>query len=194
MARSRKTQDPQHEVVIIGAGVCGIYQLYRLLEQGVDVTVLEAGGAPGGTWYWNRYPGCRFDSESYTYGYSFSKELLEEWNWSEHFAGQPETLRYLTHVVEKFDLRQHMQFDCHVEAAAFDEENDCWTLQLGDGRSLTTRFLLTAIGMLSAPTMPTIEGVDSFEGESFHTYYWPQERFRTRQAIRKTCAIKLLIA
>lgn len=166
---------PQHEMIIVGAGVCGIYQLYRLLELGIDVTVLEAGGDTGGTWYWNRYPGARFDSESYTYGYSFSKELLDEWSWSEHFAGQPETLRYLNHVVDKFDLRRHMQFNCRVVSATFDEEGRYWTLHLDDGRQLTTRILLTAIGMLSAPTMPLIDGVDSFEGESFHTYTWPHE-------------------
>ncbi len=87
--------NPDHEVLIIGAGVCGIYQLYRLRELGIEATVLEAGDGPGGTWYWNRYPGARFDSESYTYGYSFSKELLDEWDWSERFSAQPETLRYL---------------------------------------------------------------------------------------------------
>ncbi|MPY93931.1 MAG: NAD(P)-binding protein [Acidimicrobiia bacterium] len=166
---------PQHDVIIVGAGVCGIYQLYRLLELGVDVTVLEAGGDVGGTWYWNRYPGARFDSESYTYGYSFSKELLDEWDWSEHFAGQPETLRYLNHVVDKFDLRPHMQFDCKVRAATFDNEARYWRVALEDGRALTSRLLLTAIGMLSAPTMRTIEGVDDFEGVSFHTYNWPAE-------------------
>ncbi|MFP6705676.1 MAG: NAD(P)/FAD-dependent oxidoreductase, partial [Alphaproteobacteria bacterium] len=166
---------PDHDVIIIGAGVSGIYQLYRLLEMGVNVTVLEAGGGPGGTWYWNRYPGARFDSESYTYGYSFSKELLEEWNWSEHFSGQPETLRYLNHVIEKFYLRDHMQFDAQVKSAAFDEGACSWTLILANGRTLSTRFLLTAIGMLSAPTMPTIPGVENFKGEAFHTYYWPQE-------------------
>ena len=165
----------QHEVIIVGAGVAGIYQLYRLLEMGVDVTVLEAGSGPGGTWYWNRYPGCRFDSESYTYGYSFSKELMNEWNWSEHFSGQPETLRYLEHVVEKFDLRKHMQFGRKVKSADFDEEACLWILNLSDGRALTTRFLFTAIGMLSAPTMPTISGVEDFKGEAFHTYYWPKE-------------------
>ena len=166
---------PEHDVIIIGAGVSGIYQLYRLLEMDVKVTVLEAGGGPGGTWYWNRYPGARFDSESYTYGYSFSRELLDEWNWSEHFSGQPETLRYLNHVIDKFDLRDHMQFDCQVKSAAFDDEANIWTLTLADERTLTTRFLLTAIGMLSAPTMPTIPGVENFKGEAFHTYYWPQE-------------------
>ena len=167
--------DPQYEVVIIGAGVCGIYQLYRMAELGVSTTVLEVGADLGGTWFWNRYPGCRFDSESYTYGYSFSKELLEEWNWIERFSGQPENLRYLNHVVDKFDLRKHMQFNCKVESAHFDEGGNLWRLHLDDGRELTCRFLLTALGLLSAPTMPRIDGIDSFEGQSFHTYYWPQE-------------------
>ncbi|MCP5032392.1 MAG: NAD(P)/FAD-dependent oxidoreductase [Actinomycetia bacterium] len=159
----------------MGAGVCGIYQLYRLLELELDVTVLEAGGGPGGTWYWNRYPGCRFDSESWSYGYSFSEELLQEWDWKEHFAGQAETLGYLNHVVDKFDLRSHMQFDAKVERAAYDDDTRTWALSLEDGRSLSCRFLMTAIGLLSAATMPTIEGVDSFQGQSFHTYYWPHE-------------------
>src|ERR1043165_9049327 len=128
---------PQHEIIIIGAGVCGIYQLYRLRQLGIDVTVLEAGDGPGGTWFWNRYPGCRFDSESWTYGYSFSKELLQEWNWNEHFSPQPDNLRYLNNVIDKFDLRQHMDFGCHVKRAVFDEAADMWTLSLGDGRELS---------------------------------------------------------
>jgi cation diffusion facilitator CzcD-associated flavoprotein CzcO len=164
-----------HEFLIIGAGVCGIYQLHRLLQVDADVTVLEAGDDIGGTWYWNRYPGCRFDSESYTYGYSFSEELLQEWEWSEHFAGQPETLRYLNHVVDKFDLRHHMHFGAKVLAADFDDATNLWTLRLEDGRRFSCRFLLTAIGLLSAPTMPRIDGVDSFEGLAIHTYFWPHE-------------------
>jgi len=166
---------PQYEAVIIGAGVCGIYQLYRLTELGVHTTVLEGGADLGGTWYWNRYPGCRFDSESYTYGFSFSKELLDEWHWKERFSGQPENLRYLNHVADKFDLRRHMQFNCLVESARFDEERTIWRLQLQDGRELTCRFLLTALGLLSAPTLPRMEGIERFEGQSFHTYHWPQE-------------------
>jgi cation diffusion facilitator CzcD-associated flavoprotein CzcO len=94
-----------YDAIIIGAGMSGLYQLYRLRELGLRVRVFEAGTGVGGTWYWNRYPGARFDSESYSYGYSFSKELLEEWDWSEHFAGQPETLRYLNLVADKFALR-----------------------------------------------------------------------------------------
>ena len=120
--RSRSTEEPQYEAIIIGAGVCGIYQLYRLVELGVSTTVLEAGADLGGTWFWNRYPGARFDSESVTYGYSFSEELLQEWDWKERFSGQPENLRYLNHVVDKFDLRRYMQFGCTVESAEFDDE------------------------------------------------------------------------
>ncbi|MEO2181157.1 MAG: NAD(P)/FAD-dependent oxidoreductase, partial [bacterium] len=169
------TESKHHEVVVIGAGVCGIYQLYRLLELGIDATVLEAGSDLGGTWYWNRYPGARFDSESYSYSYSFSDELLQEWDWSEHFAGQPETLRYLSYVADKFNLREHMQFDCRVKSAVFDESRSVWKVSLKDGRSLTSNILLTAIGMLSTPTLPNIEGVSAFQGESFHTYHWPKE-------------------
>jgi cation diffusion facilitator CzcD-associated flavoprotein CzcO len=170
-----RPSDPQYEAIIIGAGVCGIYQLHRLLELGVSTTVLEAGDDLGGTWYWNRYPGCRFDAESYTYGYSFSQELLDEWHWKERFSGQPENLRYLNHVADKFDLRPHMQFGCTVKAAHFDEGGNLWRLHLEDGRELTCRFFLTAVGLLSAPTPPRIEGMDSFAGPSFHTYYWPKE-------------------
>ena len=167
--------NPDHEVLIIGAGVCGIYQLYRLRELGIEATVLEAGDGPGGTWYWNRYPGARFDSESYTYGYSFSKELLDEWDWSERFSAQPETLRYLEHVVEKFDLRRDMQFGCKVVRSEWDEAERLWTVNLADGRSLTCRWLMTAIGLLSAPTEPNIPGTETFAGQAWHTYRWPKE-------------------
>ena len=167
--------DAQYEVVIIGAGVAGIYQLHRLRELGVPATVLELGGDLGGTWYWNRYPGCRFDSESYTYGYSFSKELLDEWHWKERFSPQPENLRYLNHVADKFGLREDMQFNCRLEAATFDEERSMWSLSLADGRTLTCRFLITALGLLSAATAPKFPGMDTFRGPSFHTYYWPHE-------------------
>ena len=164
-----------HEVIIIGAGVCGIYMLHRMLDMGVDATVLEAGDGLGGTWYWNRYPGARFDSESYSYGYSFDEDILAEWNWSEHFAGQPETLSYLNFVADKLGVRPHMQFGCRVKSCAFAEDTNSWLVTLDDGRELTCTYLLTAIGMLSAATPPRIEGVDTFEGQAFHTYYWPQE-------------------
>ena len=175
MTTENEQEQPQYDAVVIGAGVAGIYQMYRLQELGLNATVLESADGPGGTWYWNRYPGARFDSESYSYGYSFSKDLLDEWEWSEHFAAQPETLRYLNHVVDKFDLRRHMQFGCKVAGASFDDERCYWVVNLEDGREFSCRFLLTAIGMLSAATLPRIEGIESFEGEAWHTYYWPHE-------------------
>ena len=163
------------DAIIIGAGLSGMYQLYRLRELGLRVRVFEAGTEVGGTWYWNRYPGARFDSESYSYGYSFSKELLAEWEWSEHFAGQPETLRYCKYVADKFDLRRDIRFSSRVTAAVYDEATRSWGVALEDGSRFSARFLITAIGPLSTPTLPRIEGRDSFEGRSFHTARWPKE-------------------
>src|ERR1700704_2875691 len=164
-----------YEAIIVGAGMSGLYQLYRLRELGMTVRVLEAGTDVGGTWYWNRYPGARFDSESYSYGYSFSKELLGEWDWSEHFAGQRETLRYLNLVADKFDLHRDIQFRSRVAAAIYDEQTRSWNVTLAEDSRFRTRFLITAIGPLSTPTMPRIEGVDTFQGQSFHTARWPHE-------------------
>ena len=166
------------DAVVIGAGVSGLYQLYKLRELGFKVRAFEAGTGVGGTWYWNRYPGARFDSESWTYGYSFSPELLEEWNWEEHFAGQPETERYLNYVADKFDLRRDIQFKSRVTAAHYQEDTRSWDVILEDGRRYTTRLLITAIGVLSAATMPTIPGVETFRGQSCHTHYWPKEPVR----------------
>src|SRR6476646_1380537 len=109
------------DVLVVGAGITGIYQLYRAREAGFSALVLEAGDGVGGTWFWNRYPGARFDSESYSYGYLFSKELFEDWEWDEHFAGQPEIERDLNHVADRFDLRRHMRFGARVTSAVFDE-------------------------------------------------------------------------
>src|SRR5438128_845974 len=157
------------DAIVIGAGVAGLYQLYKLRELGLRVRVFEAGAAVGGTWYWNRYPGARFDSESHTYGYSFSQELLEEWAWSERFAPQPETERYLNYVADKFDLRRDIQFNSRVAAAHYQEETRSWELTLEDGSRYSTRFLVAAIGILSAPTMPNIPGIATFKGVSCHT-------------------------
>ena len=142
----------QFDVIIIGAGMSGMYQLHGLRKLGLSVRVFEAGDGVGGTWYWNRYPGARFDSESYSYGYSFSEELLQEWEWSEHFSAQPETLRYLNFVADKFDLRRDIQFDSRVKTAVYDEAGH-WDIKLEDGSDARARFLITAVGPLSAPTM-----------------------------------------
>ena len=180
MNPQRERQDgpgisPDYDAIIIGAGISGMYQLYRLRELGLRVRVFETGSNVGGTWYWNRYPGARFDSESYSYGYSFSQELLDEWHWVEHFSPQPETLRYLNFVADKFDLRRDIQFHSRVAAAHWQENPRCWDVALEDGRHHTARFLITAIGPLSAPTMPRIEGIETFRGQSCHTARWPHE-------------------
>lgn len=165
--------DPAFDVIIIGAGMAGLYLLHRLRGLGFSVRVLEAGTDVGGTWYWNRYPGARFDSESWSYGYSFSPELLDEWQWSEHFAAQPETLRYLQHVAERFDLRRDIRFGTRVRAAHYVAESRRWQVTAEDGLSLTARYLVTAIGGLSEPYVPAIPGRDDFAGESWHTARWP---------------------
>src|ERR1700720_3344940 len=176
--KARTDPSTDFDAIIIGAGVSGLYQLYKLRELGLQARVFEAGTGVGGTWYWNRYPGARFDSESWTYGYSFSQELLEEWDWEEHFAGQPETERYLTYVADKFDLRRDIQFKSRVRAAHYQEDTRSWGVELENGRHYSARFLITAVGVLSAATMPTIPGVETFQGQSCHTHYWPKEPVR----------------
>ena len=165
-----------YDVIIIGAGVAGLYQLHCMRELGLRVRSYEAGSGVGGTWYWNRYPGARFDSESWTYGYSFSKELMDEWDWQEHFSSQPENERYLNYVADKFNLREDIQFNTTVTAAKYQEAEGSWDIILDTKEKVTARFLITAIGILSAPVMPTIEGISDFKGQSFHTYHWPKEK------------------
>jgi cation diffusion facilitator CzcD-associated flavoprotein CzcO len=161
------------DVLVVGAGITGIYQLYRAREAGFSVQLLETGDGVGGTWYWNRYPEARFDSESYTYGYLFSKELFEEWEWQEHFAQQPETERYLNHVVDRFDLRRDIRLGARVTSAVYDESSGRWTVQVGDGAQFRTQFLIAATGVLSVPYFPDVPGRDDFRGESYHTGLWP---------------------
>jgi cation diffusion facilitator CzcD-associated flavoprotein CzcO len=141
----------------------------------LSVKVFEEGGGVGGTWYWNRYPGARFDSESYSYGYSFSEELLQEWDWGEHFAGQPETERYLNYVADKFDLRRDIQFETRITSATFDEVNDRWVVETAAGQQVAGQFLITAVGLLSAGYVPDFQGLDTFQGQWCHTGRWPKE-------------------
>ena len=167
----------QYDAIIIGAGISGMYQLHKLREQGLSVKVFEAGSGVGGTWYWNKYPGCRFDSESYTYGYSWSDEVLQEWNWTERFAPQPETERYLNFVADKFDFRKDIQFDSKISKATFDEANSQWEVELEDGNTARAEFLISATGPLNAYTLPRIPGIDSFKGDWAHTARYPKEGF-----------------
>lgn len=160
-------------MLVVGAGITGIYQLFRAREAGFSVRLLEAGGGVGGTWFWNRYPGARFDSESYTYGYLFSRELFEEWEWQEHFAQQPEIERYLNHVVDRFDLRRHMRVGTKVTSAEYDEPSGRWTVVADDGTVFRAQFLVAATGVLSVPYFPEVPGRESFRGEQYHTGLWP---------------------
>ena len=165
----------QFDVIIIGAGLTGLYQLYRIRQLGLSVRVFEDGGGVGGTWYWNRYPGARFDSESVSYGYSFSEELLQEWDWKEHFSGQPENERYLNYVADKFDLRRDIRLNTRIASAVYDEDESCWEVQTEDGHRARAQFLIAAVGILSAHYMPDFAGLDSFKGEWCHTGKWPEE-------------------
>ncbi len=165
----------RYDVLIIGAGVTGLYALYRLRELGFSVQSFEGGSGVGGTWYWNRYPGARFDSESYTYGYSFSKELLQEWEWKELYSGQPENERYLNYVADKFDLRPYIQLNAHVTRAAYNESQHVWEIETADGRRARGQFLITAVGLLSAHYVPDFEGLETYQGTWCHTGRWPKE-------------------
>ena len=165
----------QFDAIIIGGGITGLYQLYRLRQLGLSVRLFEDGGGVGGTWYWNRYPGCRFDSESYAYAYSFSEELLQEWDWKELFSGQPENERYLNYVADKFDLHRDIQLNSHVVSAVYDEGKNRWQVQTEDGGLSRAQFLITAVGVLSAHYVPDFEGLDSFKGDWCHTGKWPKE-------------------
>ncbi|MBM3139583.1 MAG: NAD(P)/FAD-dependent oxidoreductase [Chloroflexi bacterium] len=164
------------DALVIGAGFSGLYMLHRLRDLlGLDVRVYEAGDGVGGTWYWNRYPGARCDSESYVYCFSFDRELLQEWQWSGKYPEQPEILGYLNHVADRFDLRRNIHFRTRVTAARFDEASGCWDVETDAGERVRARFLITAIGCLSAAQVPSIPGLDRFEGSWYHTGQWPHE-------------------
>lgn len=172
---AQSVPDVELDALVIGAGVSGMYQLHCLRQLGMQTLVLEAGTDVGGTWYWNRYPGARFDSESYTYGYSWSPEVLQEWDWSERFSPQPENLKYLQFVADKFDLRSDMRFGSRVSSATYDDAQSRWRVETEDGFVATATYLITAIGALSVPVLPKIDGVEEFAGPSFHTSQWPHE-------------------
>jgi cation diffusion facilitator CzcD-associated flavoprotein CzcO len=164
------------DAIIVGAGFSGLYQLIRLRDRlGLSVQVLEAGDGVGGTWYWNRYPGARCDSESHAYCYSFSKELTQEWEWSERYPEQPEIMRYLNYVADRFDLKRDIRFNTRVTAAQYDEAANRWTVLAETGEQFTAKFLITAVGCLSTANVPRIPGLESFEGSWYHTGEWPHE-------------------
>lgn len=162
-------------MLIVGAGFAGIYQLYRARGMGLSAHVLEAGDGVGGTWFWNRYPGARCDVESLDYSYSFSPELQQEWDWTERYAPQPEILRYINHVVDRFDLRRDIQLETRVASAHFDDARQCWTVTAQSGETFECRYLVMATGCLSIPQKPRFEGLESFKGQCYSSSDWPRE-------------------
>ncbi|MBV9521436.1 MAG: NAD(P)/FAD-dependent oxidoreductase [Alphaproteobacteria bacterium] len=164
------------DALIIGAGFSGLYQLLCLRDRlGLRVRVLEMADGVGGTWYWNRYPGARCDSESHSYCYYFSEALLQEWEWTERYPRQPEIMRYLNHVTDRFDLRRDISFGQRVTAARFDAAANCWHVTTASGAAFTAKFLITAVGCLSSANIPNVPGLESFGGEWYHTGQWPHE-------------------
>jgi cyclohexanone monooxygenase len=167
--------EPKYDAIIVGAGVGGLYAIYRLRKLGLSVRAFEAGGDVGGTWYWNRYPGCRCDVESLEYSYSFSDELQQDWRWPERYGTQPEILRYINHVADHFDLRREIEFNTRVRQAVFDSKTDTWTIKTDKGHVVTARFCIMATGNLSTPRTPDYPGLGSFKGQWYHTGLWPHE-------------------
>ena len=163
------------DAVIVGAGVAGLYQLYRLRELGLKVRAIDAASEVGGTWYWNCYPGARVDSQSYIYQYWFSPELINEWNWSERFPGQGEAEKYFNFVADKLDLRKDITFNTRVTAADWQEDRQCWAVSTDKGETLRCRFLISCTGMLSAPMVPPFPGHERFKGVIAHTARYPRE-------------------
>ena len=167
------------DVIVVGAGFAGVYALYKFRRLGFSVRAFEAGGDVGGTWYWNRYPGCRCDIESIYYSYQFDDDLQQEWEWTERYASQPEILSYIRHVADRFDLRRDIQFNTRVTAATFEEATDqtpsYWTVTTDDGQTHRARFCIMASGVLSTPNLPDIPGRDTFAGDTYHTGRWPHE-------------------
>ncbi|MDN5723313.1 MAG: NAD(P)/FAD-dependent oxidoreductase [Corynebacterium sp.] len=163
------------DALIIGAGVSGLYQLHQLREQGLRVRAYDTASDVGGTWYWNRYPGARFDSEAYIYQYLFSEELYKNWTWSQRFPGQPEIERWMHYVADSLDLRRDIQFSTTITSAHFDEAAGRWLVRTDRGETISTQFLITCAGMLSAPMSSVFAGQEDFRGAIFHTSRWPKD-------------------
>ncbi|WP_231639080.1 flavin-containing monooxygenase [Sphingomonas profundi] len=168
-------EPPTIDAVVIGAGFGGLYMVHRLRELGFSVQGFEAAADLGGVWYWNNYPGARCDGESLAYSYSFSDALQQDWSWSERYGGQPEILRYLNAVADRFDLRRLFRFSTRVLAARWDEDAARWIVETDDGGQVAARFLISASGCLSAARVPDFPGMETFSGESYHTGQWPKE-------------------
>ena len=163
------------DAIVVGAGFAGMYMLHRLRGQGMRVRVLEAGSSVGGTWYWNRYPGARVDTETMFYSYQFSSELEQEWEWTERYPSQQELHAYARHVADRFGLWPDIQFDSPVVKSTWSENRQNWTVETADGTCLTARYCVMATGCLSAVNTPTYKGLEDFSGSVYHTARWPED-------------------
>ncbi|KDB09309.1 Phenylacetone monooxygenase [Burkholderia sp. lig30] len=172
---TKKAQKQAFDMIIVGAGVAGLYMLHRARQSGLRVRLFDVAGGIGGTWYWNRYPGARVDIESFEYSYSFSRELEQEWQWNERYASQPDLLRYFEHVASRFGLYEDIQLDTRIDSVVFNERRDEWTIETQAGETFGARFCVMATGCLSAPKDPDIAGYGSFVGETYFTSRWPHE-------------------
>jgi len=166
------------DAIIVGAGLAGLYQLYRLRELGLRGLVIEAGDDVGGTWYWNRYPGARCDVQSLSYSYSFSPELEQDWEWTEKYPTQPEILRYINHVADRFGLRDGILFSTRVMTAQYDDDAARWTVTTDAGERISAQFLIMATGCLSASKLPEVPGLERYRGRTHHTARWGKDEVR----------------
>lgn len=170
-----QSQGEYHDVIVVGAGMNGMYQMHRLQQEGFDAIALEGNPDVGGTWFNNRYPGCRFDVESYSYAYFFSDEIVEEWDWTERFSSQPENYKYVKFVADKMNIRDRIRFDTKVKSACYIASDNRWAIETEAGEHFECRYLILSVGLLSCKSMPKFDGMNRFEGPSFHTLDWPHE-------------------
>ena len=179
--------ETQHfDAVVIGAGFSGMHMLKSLRDKlGLKVRVYEAGGTVGGTWYWNRYPGARCDSDAYIYCFTWDKQLLQDWEWSERYPEQPEILRYLEHVAKRHDLKRDIQFNTRVTGAEFDEATNLWRVHTDQGEDVIARYLITAVGTLTTTNMPRFKGLETFKGKWYHTSRFPHGGRRLHRQTRR---------
>ena len=175
-AEAGKSENLNLDATIIGTGVAGLYQLHLLRKQGLNVKAFDTASGVGGTWYWNRYPGAKFDSESYIYQYLFDEKLYKDWSWSERFPGQPEIERWMNYVADTLDLRKDIQFNTTIKSAHWNNETERWNLVTGDNQQINCQFVVSCAGMLSAPLAEPFPGINEFKGEVFHTSRWPKNK------------------
>ncbi len=165
----------QLDVAIVGGGLAGLYAIHRLRKLGLSVRAYEQGSGVGGTWFWNRYPGARCDVESLEYSYSFDEQLQQDWKWPERYGTQPEILKYINHVADRFDLRRDVQLNTRIASATFDDKTNQWTLKTRDGEEIRARYCVMAAGNLSTPRVPDFKGLKNFKGKWYHSGLWPHE-------------------